>query len=252
MLNHKIIGEGDPIIILHGLFGMLDNWLTVAKELSKDYMVILIDLRNHGKSLHSEEWSIALMAKDVIDFLHENWIYECIVIGHSMGGKVVMEMALQEADLVQKLIVVDIAPKAYPPGHALIFQALHAVPVKEVQSRNEVQEVLSKYIPEPGVHLFLMKNLSRDKNGGFKWKMNLASISENYETLIQPTRTDSQYDGPTLFLRGDHSNYILDEDYELINEIFPNSTLKTIKDAGHWIHADQKDVLIEEVRRFIE
>ena len=251
-LNHKSYGEGQPIIILHGLFGMLDNWQTVAKALSKDFMVISVDLRNHGKSPHSEEWSISLMAEDVIAFMHDNWIYESFLLGHSMGGKVAMEVALAENDLVQKLIVVDIAPKAYEPGHERIFEALLAVPIEKIQSRSEAENIIAKYIPELGIRQFLLKNITRNKNGGFQWKMNLASIAEHYNSIIEATPADNQYDQPALFLRGENSNYVLDEDIDLINSLFTDSRIETIQNAGHWVHADQKNVLISEVSDFLK
>ena len=251
-LNHKIYGEGQPIVVLHGLFGMLDNWLTVAKELSEDFMVVLVDLRNHGKSPHSEEWNVSLMADDVIELLHENWIYECIMVGHSMGGKVAMDIALKENDLVEKLIVVDIAPKEYPRGHDSIFKALQSVPIEEIGSRTEAQEGLQEFIPEIGVQQFLLKNLSRKKEGGYKWKMNLNVIIDNYESILAETKSDQEFSNPTLFVRGSRSNYILDEDKVLIESIFPKYKLETIKDAGHWIHADKKDELILSFRNFIQ
>lgn len=250
-LNHKVLGEGQPIIILHGLFGMLDNWQTVAKELSKEFMVFSIDLRNHGKSPHSEAWSVSLMAEDVIEFMHDNWIYEAFLLGHSMGGKVAMEVALAENDMVQKLVVVDIAPKAYEPGHERIFEALQAVPIESIESRSEAEEVIAKYIPELGIRQFLLKNITRNKNGQYQWKMNLASIAKHYDSIIKATPTENQYDSPTLFLRGGNSNYVLDEDIDLINTLFTDSRIETIQDAGHWVHADQKDILTSSVSNFL-
>lgn len=251
-LNHKIYGEGQPLVILHGLFGMLDNWLSVAKELSEHYMVVLIDLRNHGKSPHSDEWSVSLMAEDVIEFLHANWIYECTLIGHSMGGKVAMEVALKESDLVEKLIVVDIAPKKYARGHDTIFKALKNVPIDKITSRTEAQQALQDLIPELGIQQFLLKNLSRRKEGGYRWKMNLDVIIINYESILAETTSDEEFTNPTLFVRGSESDYILDQDKKLIESIFPDFELLTISDAGHWIHADQKDVLIKSFRKFID
>ncbi|GLR17770.1 alpha/beta fold hydrolase [Portibacter lacus] len=250
-LNSKVLGEGDPIIIMHGLFGMLDNWQSVAKLLAEEYMVILLDLRNHGKSPHSEEWSIELMAQDVRDFMEANWIHKATIMGHSMGGKVAMELALTEADLVDKLIVVDIGPKAYKPGHELIFQGLESVPIAEVSSRTEAEEYLAKSVDELGVRQFLLKNISRRKEGGYKWKMNLSSISENYNTIIEESKTNLEYDGPTLFIKGERSNYIMPDDMELIHKVFPKAELISIAGAGHWVHADNRDELVKQVMRFV-
>lgn len=250
-LNHKIMGEGDPIIIMHGLFGMLDNWQSIAKELSQDYMVILIDLRNHGKSPHSDEWNVQVMARDVIEFMQSQWIFEATIIGHSMGGKVAMQVALTEPDMVSNLIVVDIAPRSYERGHDLIFTALNSVPIETVASRGDVEEYLGKYISETGIKLFLMKNLSRNKDGSYRWKMNLPIIEKNYESILQPTLSDFPYEGPTLFISGERSDYIREEDQERIIELFPEAKVETISNAGHWVHADQKDAIIASIRSHV-
>jgi pimeloyl-ACP methyl ester carboxylesterase len=250
-LNHKIIGEGEPVIIMHGLFGMLDNWQSVAKMLSEKYMVILVDLRNHGKSFHSEDWSISVMAEDVRIFMEENWIYHASILGHSMGGKVAMELALKEPDLVDKLIVVDIAPKAYAPGHDQIFDALNSIPIDQISSREEATEILSSKIDQLGIVHFLLKNIARKKEGGYRWKMNLQTITENYDTIIEATKISETYDGETLFIRGSDSNYILKEDEDLIKRIFTNAQIKTIEGAGHWVHADKRDEFVKVVESFL-
>lgn len=250
-LNHKILGEGDPIIIMHGLFGMLDNWMSIAKDLSKDYMVVLLDLRNHGKSPHSEEWNFELMTQDVIDFMEEQWIYEASIIGHSMGGKVAMNIALTEPDLVQKLIVADIAPKAYSPGHQLIFDALLSVPIDEIKSRKEAEKFLEQKINDWGIRQFLLKNITRKKDKGFKWKMNLKSIINNYPNILKAIDSDTACECPSLFLKGANSNYILEEDYQEIKVLFPNANIKIIQEAGHWVHAEQKESTIIEIRNFL-
>lgn len=250
-LNHKILGEGEPIIIMHGLFGMLDNWLTVAKSLAEDYMVILLDLRNHGKSPHSELWSVSLMAEDVRDFMEKNWIHEAVILGHSMGGKVAMQLALTEPDLVEKLIIVDIAPKKYKAGHQLIFEALHAVPIEDIKSRQEAEESLGSFIDDKGVCQFLLKNIMRKKEGGYRWKMNLKAISENYETILESSEGEGSFDEPSLFIAGGNSNYILPEDEEDIQHLFTDAQVKRIDGAGHWVHADKKDELLELIRGFM-
>lgn len=236
---------------MHGLFGMLDNWQSVAKMLAEDHMVILVDLRNHGRSFHSEEWSIALMTEDLVAFLEENWIHHAAILGHSMGGKVAMKLALSEADLVNKLIIVDIGPKAYPPGHDQIFEALNSLPIEQIESREEATEMLSSEIEEIGVVHFLLKNIARKKEGGYKWKMNLKAITENYESIIEETKSPNTYDGETLFIRGGKSNYILEEDKEQILQLFPNSKIESIEGAGHWVHADKRDEFVELVRSFL-
>jgi pimeloyl-ACP methyl ester carboxylesterase len=191
------------------------------------------------------------MAQDVKEFMESNWIHKASILGHSMGGKVAMELALHEPDLVDKLIVVDIGPRAYKPGHQQIFEALHSVPIDEVSSREEATQILLEKIDEKGVVHFLLKNIAREKEGGYRWKMNLKSISKNYNTIIESSKTSETFDGDTLFIRGELSNYITEEDKELIEEVFPNSKIETVAGAGHWVHADKKDELVALVRNFI-
>ena len=155
MLNHKIFGQGDPIIILHGLFGMLDNWQTIGKKLAEDYMVVLVDQRDHGKSDHTDEFNYQVLAEDLRVFMEENWMHEAYIIGHSMGGKTAMQFAVDNPDMIEKLIIVDIGPKAYKAGHDTIFKALREVEIDKVKSREEVEESIAKYINDKGVRLFL-------------------------------------------------------------------------------------------------
>ena len=159
-LNYKSFGSGPPLIILHGLFGTLDNWQTIAKKLADDFTVFILDLRNHGKSPHTQEHTYSLMAEDLSQFMESQWIYKAHVLGHSMGGKTAMQFANDFPDMLDKLVVVDIAPKVYAGGHQHILEALLSVDIDAVQSRKEVEQQLSKYIEEDGVKLFLMKNLN--------------------------------------------------------------------------------------------
>ena len=250
MLNHKIYGQGDPIIILHGLFGMLDNWQTIAKKLAEHYMVILVDQRDHGKSKHTDEFNYKLLAEDLRMFMEDNWIHEAHVIGHSMGGKTAMQFAADNPDMVEKLIIVDIGPKAYQAGHDIIFKALKSVPIDEVQSRQEVEEVISEYIPEAGVRLFLMKNLQRRKEGGFRWKMNLDLLHRDYPNIIAAIETNGEVDVESLFIYGTNSKYIQEGEPEQIGKIFTNAKFAPIE-AGHWIHAEKPAELLQQVNQFL-
>ncbi len=250
-LNFKQFGQGDPIIILHGLFGMLDNWQTIAKQLAEHHTVFIVDQRNHGKSPHHPDFDYAIMADDLRCFMEENWIYNAHLIGHSMGGKAVMQFALEYPEMVNKLIVVDIAPKAYVGGHQTIFEALFALDLEQVQNRKEAEAKLMEYIPEFGVRQFLLKNLSRKKEGGYAWKMNLEAIHDHYQDILSKIDGDS-VETDTLFIRGSKSKYIKDEDQEDIRQLFPNHSLKTIEDAGHWVHAEQPQQLLAMVRHFLE
>ncbi|MEM9549502.1 MAG: alpha/beta fold hydrolase [Bacteroidota bacterium] len=250
MLNHKIYGQGDPIIILHGLFGMLDNWQTVAKKLAEEYMVILVDQRDHGKSNHTEEFNYEVLANDLHEFLEENWIHSCHLIGHSMGGKTALQFAAIHPDMIEKLVVVDIGTKAYKPGHDIIFKALRSVPIDQVQSRKEVEEIIAQYIEDQGVRLFLMKNLQRRKEGGFRWKMNLELLYREYPNIIAAVEISEEVDVDTLFVYGTKSNYIKPGDIDNIKTNFVNSRFKEM-DTGHWIHAEKPDELVEEINDFI-
>jgi len=252
MLNHKIYGQGDPIIILHGLFGMLDNWQTVARKLAEDYMVILVDQRDHGKSNHTDEFNYQVLADDLQLFLEENWIHTCHIIGHSMGGKTAMQFAALHSDMVEKLIVVDIGPKAYKPRHENIFKALRSVPIDEVESRKEVEDIISKYIDDKGVRLFLMKNLKRKKKeGGFRWKMNLELLYKEYANIIAAIEPNEAIDVDTLFIYGSKSHYIEGSEIDGIKSVFTSAKFEEM-DTGHWIHAEKPDELVELVQGFLE
>jgi len=252
MLNYKEFGEGEPVIILHGLFGMLDNWQTFAKHLAQDYRVILVDQRDHGKSKHTEAFNYKLLAEDLHDFCNENGIYGCSVIGHSMGGKTAMQFAVDFPDFVQRLIVVDIGPDVYPPGHELVFQALLSVDINAVTSRGEVEEALGKFIEDPGVRLFLMKNLSRKKEGGYAWKMNLDLLFKEYANILSGIQTLDLIETPTLFVGGEKSVYLNDRQLETISNNFMTYHVEFIEGAGHWVHAEKPKELLELVREFLD
>lgn len=249
-LNYKQFGQGEPIIILHGLFGMLDNWQTVAKKLAEHYTVFIIDQRNHGKSPHDPELDYPTMAEDLKCFMEENWIYKAHLIGHSMGGKTVMQFALEYPDMVDKLVVVDIAPKKYTGGHQTIFDALFSLDLDTLEGRSDAETQLGKKIAEAGVRQFLLKNLSRKKEGGYAWKMNLSAIFEHYEDILDTIEGESA-DMETLFIKGGKSKYIQDEDRDTITDLFPNSTIQTVDNAGHWVHAEQPEILMDMVLEFL-
>lgn len=251
-LNYKTYGQGDPIIILHGLFGTLDNWQTIAKRLAEHYSVYLLDLRNHGRSPHADEFNYPVMAEDVREFMESHWIYGAYIIGHSMGGKVAMQLALEYPDLVKKLIVVDIAPKTYPSGHDAIFEALLGLELKNIQHRKEADDFLKTKIEEFGVRQFLLKNLSRSKAGAYEWKMNLPVIHQFYPEILKNIETEDTFDKPTLFIRGGQSDYIGINDLPLLQEYFPEAVLETVEKAGHWVHAETPEELLKIVLNFLD
>lgn len=250
-LNYKSFGEGYPIIILHGLFGTSDNWQTIAKKLAENYTVYIIDQRNHGRSPHDDTFNYEVMAEDLQAFMESQWIYEAHVIGHSMGGKTAMQFALNYPDLVNQLVVVDIAPKAYEGGHQAIFEALFSLDLDKIDNRKTADKLLAKKIADFGVRQFLLKNLTRKKEGGFRWKMNLPVIYQNYNQILSTITSLDTFDNPTLFIRGGASDYVQDEDMQNINLLFPNAELTTVENVGHWVHAAAPTELLKLVKDFL-
>lgn len=251
LLNHKILGEGEPLVILHGLFGSLDNWMTLGKKWAEDRQVILVDQRNHGNSFHSDEFNYSVMADDLAKLLNHLKINKATILGHSMGGKTAMEFAINHQEKVEKLIVADIGPKYYPVHHHTILKAFYSVPVKELKSRNEADDMVSKLIPDFSTRQFLLKNLAREKDG-FSWKMNLDVIANNIEEVGKAMNQNAKFEKSTLFVRGSKSDYILNDDVNLIHSIFSKSKLETIEGAGHWLHAEKPDEFFEVVNSFLQ
>ena len=251
-LNYKTYGDGFPLVILHGLFGNLDNWSTIARRWAEDYRVILVDLRNHGRSPHADEMTYPLMAEDLAAFLEEQGVDRCHLLGHSMGGKVAMQTALSYPTLVEKLVVVDMAPRPYGRGHDDVFAALHALDPASLQDRREAEEQMKPHMEDAGVRMFLLKNLARDGEEGFRWRMNLQVLDRDYENLIAPVGTLGQdFPRPALFVRGGKSGYVKDADIDGIRYLFPAATIETVADAGHWVHAEAPDELYGLVRGFL-
>ncbi len=250
-LNHKIFGQGPPLLILHGFFGMLDNWQTLGKRWASDFTVILIDQRNHGRSPHTTAHNYPLLAEDIHDFMEDNGLPKAHLLGHSMGGKVAMQFALQYPDMIDQLVVVDIAPKAYPGGHETIIEALNELKPTTLTDRPTANQQLANRIPEAGIRQFLLKNLTRNPEGGYRWKMNLPVLTQDYPEVLANIELDDILERPTLFVRGAKSSYILDEDLLAILDHFPLARLETIPSAGHWVHAEQPKALYQLVREFL-
>ncbi len=249
-LFFRELGQGQPFIILHGLMGSSDNWLTQAKMFASQYHVYTIDQRNHGQSPHSDDFDYKVLANDLKDFIQEHKLERPIVLGHSMGGKAAMNFAISNPDMLDRLIVVDIAPKAYPVHHDNIVEGLKAIPINSLQSRNAADKTLSEYVPEADVRQFLLKNLSRKPEGGFAWNINLPVIDKNLEQISADIQFPGTYHGQTLFVRGVNSHYVKDEDRQRIKNIFPNSTLVTM-DTGHWVQAEKPQEFVEVVKNFL-
>jgi pimeloyl-ACP methyl ester carboxylesterase len=252
-LNHKIIGQGPPVIFLHGLFGTSDNWLNFARKLeAHGYMSILVDQRDHGRSPHTSAFSYPILANDLYDFMNENWIYSSIIIGHSMGGKTGLQFASQYPHMISKFICIDIGIKKYEQGHNAVFDALFSVDIDKVESRDEVYHTLISRLKDEGTVQFLMKNLSRRKEGGFEWKLNLQLLFNEYPNILASISIEDKNDTDVMFIRGSKSNYILDEDIPNIQQKFPRAQIKTIQGAGHWIHVDKPIELFDQIMDFIK
>ena len=250
LLNYKILGEGSPLVILHGLFGSLDNWITLAKKWSETHQVIMVDQRNHGQSFHDEEFSYWAMSEDLKELLDELEIDKIDLIGHSMGGKTAMTFSDRFPEYLDKLIVADIGPKGYPVHHSAIIDAFYEVPVAELKSRGQADDILKHLVPEFGTRQFLLKNLARTADG-FKWKMNLDVIARNIEEVGKPTFPQGGYHEKTLFINGGSSDYIQTEDLEEIKASFTNSKFITIAGAGHWLHAEKPAAFYSAVNEFL-
>lgn len=252
LLYHQELGtNGKEIVILHGLFGSSDNWLSIAKMLSDNYKIYLLDQRNHGKSFHSSEWSYEAMAKDLQYFVESKNLKNFILLGHSMGGKTAMQYVCNYPNKVAKLIVADIAPKSYPLHHMHILQGLQAINLPKLTSRKEAEDILSQYVKEAPVRAFLLKNLYRDGDR-WAWRINLPVIATQISNVGEALKASHNFEKPTLFIRGELSDYILDQDFELIYRYFPQARIETIPQAGHWLHAEQPQTFTELMRKFIE
>lgn len=239
-LHYKAYGTGRPIVILHGLFGMGDNWRTFARMTEHQATSILVDLRNHGRSPHSEEMSYAAMAADVRALLEELGLTSAVIMGHSMGGKVAMTLALETPGAVERLIVVDIAPRAYAPHHQDVIRAISSITPADLLSREGVEIRLASILGDDATTVqFLMKNLTRDEQGRLQWKSNIPVLLTAYTHIVEAITAPHAFEGPTAFIRGERSSYIRDTDLPGIHALFPSAELITIPGAGHWVHADQ-------------
>lgn len=249
-LNYHRTGQGPALIILHGLFGTWENWGAQIKMLAEQYDVIAADLRNHGASPHSDELSYHLMAEDVIELMDKQQLDKVLLLGHSMGGKVAMQLAMDHPARVRKLIVADIAPVNYGRHHDDVFQGLFNVELEGLKSRSAADKQLAEHVEIPGVRAFLLKNLQRDKDGNFGWKMNLEALHREYHE-ISAAPQQGRYEGPTLFIKGGDSDYLKPEYAEAIQSRFPDASFKIIEGTGHWLHAEKPAAFNRIVERFL-
>lgn len=250
-LYYQTIGKGQPLVILHGLFGSLDNWRSIAKQFATQCQVIMVDLRNHGRSPHSPKQSYDLMAEDLAELFETLNLKKVDIIGHSMGGKVAMAFSQRYPQWLGKLVVVDIAPRRYADEHSAIFKALLALDLSLYASRSEVDNALKRGLPNKAVRQFLLMNL--DLSGDqLRWRINLQALYANYPQLLEAVCEDETIMIASCFIRGGQSSYIRDDDEDNIRAIFPYAELVTIEQAGHWVHADAPPLFLSKITEFLD
>jgi len=251
-LHFRKAGHGSKsLCILHGLFGSADNWQSLGKDFAEAYTVYFIDLRNHGRSEHQLVHTYEAMAEDLEQLLNQEGIEKAIVLGHSMGGKTAMRFAQMFESRVEKLVVADMGIKEYLPHHQAILEALNSFNPEKIESRSEAETQLRKYISEEGVVQFLLKNLYRLKPQGYAWRFNLPILESSMPDILEEIPA-IEVSVPTLFIRGEKSNYILDEDFPSILKLFPQAVFDTVSNAGHWLHAENPDEFFAKVSNFLE
>lgn len=252
-LHATVLGEGQPFLILHGFLGMSDNWKTLGTKFADEgFEMHLLDQRNHGRSEHTAEMSYGLMAEDIYNYCRENELENIILLGHSMGGKAAMQAAGEYPQLVEKLIVVDISPRYYPPHHQQILDGLTALENENLTSRGEAEDFLARFIKDEGTRLFLLKNLYWKTKEKLSLRLNLEVLREKVEEVGAALHAGLKFEKEVLFIKGGKSNYIQEEDKDRIALHFPNAQIKTIENAGHWVHAEKMKPFYQEVMSFLQ
>lgn len=243
--------KGPVLIMAHGVFGSHENLGAIARLLADDFYLYRLDLRNHGRSPHADTMTFAEMAADVLEFIDDHKLDKVAVLGHSLGGKVMMELATTHPDRVNHLIVADIAPVQYPAHHDPILAGLQAIDLAQLKSRNDADQQLQAYVDNLTTRQFLLKNLQRSEDGEYTWRLNIKAIADQYDNLRLTVGDGKIYAGPTLFIRGALSKYIQERNHPAIYQQFPKATIKTIDGASHWLHAEKPQQFVELVKRFI-
>tara|TARA_R110001632_G_scaffold114733_3_gene226129 strand:+ start:765 stop:1529 length:765 start_codon:yes stop_codon:yes gene_type:complete len=251
ILHSRIVGQGQPFLILHGYFGMGDNWKSLGNQFGEHFQMHLIDQRNHGRSFHADDFDYEILAEDLYNYIEYHNLEKIILLGHSMGGKTAMLFAVEYPELVDKLIIADISPRYYQPHHNEILKALASVDFSVQNSRKLVEDKLAELIPELGVRTFLLKNVYWREKGVLDYRFNLKSLTENNSEVGAALPSFTTFDGDTLFLAGGSSGYITENELPIINAHFPNSSVETIPNAGHWLHAENPKKFYELVIGFL-
>jgi pimeloyl-ACP methyl ester carboxylesterase len=264
-LFYRKFGEGPPLIIVHGLYGSSDNWINIARQLSQQYATYLVDQRNHGQSPHSAIHTYDAMRDDLIEFMDRLDLPKAILMGHSMGGKTVMHLAASNPDRVDSLVVLDMSPFTCEPGrhssqyslHTGIIAGMLKVDFSQVEKREDVEEQLAGSIPSSRIRSFLMKNVVRNKDGTYRWQLNIEAIADEMDSIFAGLELAGPEAGkgitgyPVLFVRGEDSDYISDDCILEIKQVFPAAEFATIPGAGHWLHVEQPDLLVKTIRYFL-
>ena len=248
-LHYQIQGQGKPLVIIHGLFGSADNWRSMAKYFSKQYQVITVDLRNHGQSPHSDHQSLADMAEDIYELCQQLSLNTVNILGHSLGGKVAMKFTELYEKHVDKLVVVDISPRQHEGQHTPLMDAMMALPLSELHSRKQVDEALAVSIQDPKVRQFLLMNLSLEGKQ-LKWRINLPALKANYKEFMSAVFTESNTNKTSLFVYGEHSDYVTEQDRQDIKQLFPYAEFAAIP-SGHWVHAERPQQFKQVVEEFL-
>ncbi|MBI9032948.1 MAG: alpha/beta fold hydrolase [Bacteroidales bacterium] len=253
-LYHRKYGQGPAVIILHGLFGISDNWATIGRRIAEKYEVHMIDLRNHGRSPHSPVFNFPAMVSDLEELIEDLELENIILVGHSLGGKIAMHFALQYPELITKLVVVDISMRHYPAReeHLKMIEAMRSIDFSEFSNRKQIEEVLKEKISNERIRLFVLKNLHRIDRSTFTWRLNVNAIYENIDNVFEGIEYENTtFNKETLFVRAGKSNYIIDDDYSRIFQHFPEAKIQTIEKASHWVHADTPEELCELLNTFL-
>jgi len=251
ILHHIEVGDGCPLVILHGLLGSSGNWRTIAKKLSDICRVIAIDLPNHGASPHMEKADINVICESVIETMQALDVEKAVLLGHSMGGKIAMQLSSDYPDALEALIVADMLPKSIPPAHLFILRACEQLDLASATHRSELDQALTYSVVQPEVRAFILKNIKRDVENRFYWQVNLRNIIANYRIVSDAPELLRPYTGATLFIGGENSPYKIATEENLIHGWFPNAQIAVIKNAGHLVHADQPEIFSATVRNFI-
>ncbi|TNJ41892.1 alpha/beta fold hydrolase [Tamlana fucoidanivorans] len=252
LLHSNILGEGKPFVILHGFLGMSDNWKTLGSQFAdQGFQVHIIDQRNHGRSFHDEAFSYEVLAEDLKRYCEAHQLEDVLLLGHSMGGKVAMLFASEYPELVSKLMVADISPRFYPVHHDAILNGLSALDFNTIKRRGEADKALSDYVSDFGTRQFLLKNLYWVEKGQLGLRINLSVLRDEVAEIGEPLPSYALFEKPTLFLRGDRSEYIGVDDASIIKKHFPNANIVTVSNAGHWLHAENPKDFFESVMQFV-